>query len=137
MQLKLLLTSTSLLAAVSLSCAAPTSTVNGTRFSIDGLTKYYAGTNAYWIGFLTNNADVNLVMDNINRSGLKILRVWGFNDVNNNPSGVYYQRLSASGSAINTGANGLQRLDAVVNAAERTGVKLIVNFVNHWDDYGE
>ncbi|KAM7183363.1 beta-mannanase [Rhypophila sp. PSN 637] len=134
MKLKLLPTLTFLLAGVS---AAPTSTVNGTRFSIDGLTKYYAGTNAYWIGFLTSDADVNLVMDNVNRSGLKILRVWGFNDVNNNnPSGVYFQRLSSSGSTINTGANGLQRLDAVVKAAERTGVKLIIPFVNHWDDYG-
>jgi len=124
-------------AARLLPSAAARSTANGTRFSIDGLTKYYAGTNSYWIGFLTNDADVNTVLDNINKSGLKILRVWGFNDVNNNPSGVYFQRLSASGSTINTGANGLQRLDAVVKAAERTGVKLIINFVNFWDDYGK
>lgn len=123
--------------AGSLSNAAATSTINGTRFSIDGLTKYYAGTNSYWISFLTNDADINLVMDNISKSGLKILRVWGFNDVNNNPSGVYFQRLSSSGSMINTGTNGLQRLDAVVKAAERTGVKLIINFVNYWDDYGK
>ena len=116
--------------------AAARSTTNGTKFSIDGLTKYYAGTNSYWIGFLTNDGDVNTVMDNINKSGLKILRVWGFYDVNNNSPGVYFQRLSASGSTINTGANGLQRLDAVVKAAERTGVKLIINFVNFWDDYG-
>src|SRR4051794_5899604 len=135
--MKLFLTFTSLLAAASLSSAAPTSTVNGTRFSINGLTKYYAGTNAYWIGFLTNDGDVNTVMDNINKSGLKILRVWGFYDVNNNSPGVYFQRLSASGSTINTGANGLQRLDVVVKAAERTGVKLIINFVNFWDDYGK
>ncbi|KAJ0279255.1 hypothetical protein Brms1b_008594 [Colletotrichum noveboracense] len=111
---------------------------SGTRFTIDGQTKYFAGSNSYWISFLTNNADVDLVMDNVAKSGLKIFRVWGFNDVNTIPGNnqVWYQYLSASGSQINTGANGLQRLDAVVSAAERKGVKLIVNFVNFWDDYG-
>ncbi|KAF6813685.1 endo-beta-1,4-mannanase [Colletotrichum plurivorum] len=111
---------------------------SGTRFTIDGQTKYFAGSNSYWISFLTNNADVDLVMDNVAKSGLKIFRVWGFNDVNSVPGDnqVWYQYLSASGSRINTGANGLQRLDAVVAAAERKGVKLIINFVNFWDDYG-
>ncbi|EQB50640.1 hypothetical protein CGLO_09896 [Colletotrichum gloeosporioides Cg-14] len=111
---------------------------SGTRFTIDGQTKYFAGSNSYWISFLTNNADVDLVMDNVAKSGLKIFRVWGFNDVNTIPGNnqVWYQYLSASGSQINTGANGLQRLDAVVSAAERKGVKLIINFVNFWDDYG-
>lgn len=49
---------------------------------------------------------------------------------------VWYQYLSASGSTINTGANGLQRLDYVVSSAEKYGLKLIINFVNNWSDYG-
>ncbi|KAL1872032.1 hypothetical protein VTK73DRAFT_1700 [Phialemonium thermophilum] len=111
---------------------------NGTRFTIDGQTAYFAGSNSYWIGFLTNNNDVDTVLDHISQSGLKILRVWGFNDVTRNPGSgtVWYQMLSSSGSQINTGANGLQRLDYVVKSAETRGVKLIVNFVNNWDDYG-
>lgn len=110
---------------------------NGTLFTIDGKTQYYAGSNSYWISFLTSNADVDLVMNHFSSSGLKIFRVWGFNDVNTVPSsGVWFQHLSASGSRINTGANGLQRLDAVVAAAEKYGVKLIINFVNYWNDYG-
>jgi mannan endo-1,4-beta-mannosidase len=120
-----------------LPAAAAKSTANGTRFSIDGVTKYFAGSNAYWISFLTNDADVDLAMGNVARSGLKILRVWGFYDVNQRPSGVWYQQLSSSGSQINTGANGLQRLDAVVRSADKNGVKLIIPFVNYWDDYGE
>ena len=51
--------------------------VSGLKFNIDGTTKYFAGTNSYWIGFLTNNADVDLVMSHISASGLKVLRVWG------------------------------------------------------------
>ena len=49
---------------------------------------------------------------------------------------VYYQYLSSSGSTINQGANGLQRMDVVVKAAEKYDVKLIINFVNNWSDYG-
>jgi mannan endo-1,4-beta-mannosidase len=37
---------------------------------------------------------------------------------------------------INTGANGLQRLDYVVSSAAAHGIKLIINFVNNWSDFG-
>ncbi|KAI8955533.1 glycoside hydrolase superfamily [Xylaria longipes] len=121
---------------------APTSTTfsstNGLNFQIDGKTGYFAGTNSYWIGFLTNNADVDTALDQVKNAGLKILRVWGFNDVTSTPGQgtVWFQKLSASGSTINTGTNGLQRLDYVVSAAEKRGIKLIINFVNNWSDYG-
>lgn len=111
---------------------------DGLLFNIDGETKYFAGTNSYWISFLTNNADVDKTLDELAESGHKILRVWGFNDVTAQPGSgtVYFQYLSAKGSTINTGANGLQRLDYVVSAAEKRGIKLIINFVNNWSDYG-
>ena len=66
------------------------------------------------------------------------MRVWGFNDVNTIPATgtVWYQYLSATGSEINTGEYGLQRLDYVVSSAEKYGLKLIINFVNNWSDYG-
>lgn len=77
-------------------------------------------------------------MSHLQTSGHKILRVWGFNDVNSTPGSgtVWYQSLSGSTPTINTGANGLQRLDYVVKSAEAHGIKLIINFVNNWDDYG-
>ncbi|KAJ5698040.1 hypothetical protein N7462_000045 [Penicillium macrosclerotiorum] len=127
---------TSTTTAVATSTGFPST--NGLKFTIDGETSYYAGTNSYWIGFLTNDDDVDLVMDHLNESGLRILRVWGFNDVNTVPSSgtVYYQLLSGGTATINTGADGLQRLDYVVASAEQRGVKLIINFVNNWSDYG-
>ena len=129
---------------LALSTAATTgalakSVVNGTRFSIDGQTRYFAGSNSYWISFLTNNRDVDTVLDHISASGLKILRIWGFNDVTRPSAGtVWFQLLSSSsgGSQINTGADGLQRLDYVVRSAEQRGVKLIIPLVNNWADYG-
>ncbi|RAL13415.1 glycoside hydrolase 5 family protein [Aspergillus homomorphus CBS 101889] len=111
---------------------------SGLQFKIDGKTGYFAGTNSYWIGFLTNNDDVDLVMSQLKESDLKILRVWGFNDVNTKPADgtVWFQLHENSKSTINTGTDGLQRLDYVVTSAEKYGIKLIINFVNEWDDYG-
>jgi mannan endo-1,4-beta-mannosidase len=111
---------------------------HGLFFNIDGVTEYYAGTNCYWCGFLTADGDVDHVFADISSSGLKIVRVWGFNDVNTVPATgtVWYQYLSATGSTINTGEYGLQRLDYVVSSAEKYGLKLIINFVNNWSDYG-
>ena len=111
---------------------------SGSSFIIDGKQQYFAGTNTYWIGFQTNNADVDLVMKNIASSGMKVLRVWGFNDVTSDPGEgqIYYQSFINGEAKINTGANGLERLDYVVKSAEENGVKLIINFVNNWTDYG-
>ncbi|KAJ5733978.1 hypothetical protein N7493_002764 [Penicillium malachiteum] len=128
--------STSTTTAVASSTDYPSTT--GLNFTIDGKTSYYAGTNSYWIGFLTDNADVDLVMSHLNESDLRILRVWGFNDVNTVPSTgtVYFQLLEDGTATINTGEYGLERLDYVVESAEAHNIKLIINFVNNWTDYG-
>ncbi|KAL4758397.1 glycoside hydrolase 5 family protein [Aspergillus foveolatus] len=113
-------------------------TTSGIQFVIDGEAGYFPGSNAYWIGFKKNNSDVDLVFDHMASSGLRILRVWGFNDVNTAPTdgSVYFQLHQDGKSTINTGEDGLQRLDYVVQSAEKHGIKLIINFVNYWDDFG-
>lgn len=71
----------------------------------------------------------------------KVLRVWGFGDVNTlppatntDPNKVYFQVLNSTGSYINYGPDGLERLDYVVHSAEKHGVKLVLPFVNNWGD---
>lgn len=110
----------------------------GVNFTIDGQSNYFPGTNSYWIGYLTNNSDVDAVLDHMSESGLRVLRVWGFSDVNSKPTDgkVYFQLLQNGTATINTGPDGLQRLDYVVSAAEKRDIKLIINFVNNWSDYG-
>lgn len=95
-------------------------TTSGTQFNIDGETGYFAGTNSYWIGFLTNNDDVDTVMQHLTSSGLKVLRVWGFNDVTSTPGSgtIYFQSFAGNEPTINAGSDGLQRLDYVVKSAE-------------------
>lgn len=44
--------------------------------------------------------------------------------------------MNSTGAYINYGLEGLERLDYVVYAAERYGMKLVLNFVNNWDNYG-
>lgn len=52
-------------------------------------------------------------------------------------SGTWFQSfISGQLPQINTGANGLQKLDTVVAAAEKYNIKLIIPFVNFWDDFG-
>jgi mannan endo-1,4-beta-mannosidase len=65
--------------------------VDGLRFNFDGATKYHAGTNAYWLPFLTNNADVDLVLDHMASAELRVVRTWGFNDVNIVPTNGDYR----------------------------------------------
>jgi mannan endo-1,4-beta-mannosidase len=73
----------------------------------------------------------------------KIARVWAFGDVttlpsstNTDPNKIYFQYLNASGSYINYGKDGIQRLDYVVHSAEKHGLKLVLPFFNNWGDYG-
>lgn len=88
----------------------------------------------------TNKADTDKVMSDMASAGLKIIRVTGFYDVtscNDDDTAIWFQCFqNGSEPTINTGANGLQLLDYAVEAAETYGTKLILNFVNNWDDYG-
>lgn len=113
-------------------------TKNGLFFNIDGIIKYFAGTNSYWIGFLTNKADVDLVMTHLQGAGLKSSK-YGALTMSAAPatvSGTYQSFISNQSPQINTGANGLQRLDYVVSSAAAHNIKLVINFVNNWSDYG-
>ena len=71
----------------------------------------------------------------------KIIRVWGFGEVDEipragrsagDPLDVWFQYLNKTGSYINYGDDGLQRLDYVVSTAEKLGLKLVLPFINNW-----
>lgn len=120
-----------------LSSRASYVTKSGLFFNIDDTVKYFAGTNSYWIEFFTSNTDVDLVITHLQTSGIKVLRVWGFNDVSSTSSGIWDQSfVSGQSPQINTGANGLQRLDYIVSSVAVHDVKLVINFVNNWSYYG-
>ncbi|KAH6670359.1 mannan endo-1,4-beta-mannosidase [Plectosphaerella plurivora] len=119
-------------------------TTNGGRFSLDGKDFRFAGSNAYYWPFGNNQADVEIGMKAGLEAGLTVFRTWGFNDANAtyNPNGLplygqgneqtVFQRFSPGGEVeIN-----LAPLDLVVDAAEKTGMKLFIALTNNWADYG-
>jgi len=122
------------------------------KFTLDGESFYFAGTNAYWFSFFTNLSDTAIAMDQTRDAGLKVVRTWGFNDLNTtfNPTGlpkyatgevpspdiIYYQSWDNGKPTINFGSNGLAHFDQVVELAGQKGLKLIVTLTNNWADYG-
>lgn len=55
------------------------------RFEIGNATQYLRGTNAYWLPFQANLEDIDSTLDHLAAGGLKIVRTWGFSDVNEIP----------------------------------------------------
>jgi mannan endo-1,4-beta-mannosidase len=80
------------------------------------------------------------------KAGLNVFRTWGFNDKNVTyiPEGlpqyggegaggteVIFQRWENGKSTVD-----IKAFDKVVDAASKTGIKLIVALTNNWADYG-
>ncbi|CAE6435346.1 unnamed protein product [Rhizoctonia solani] len=110
---------------------------SGQRFTLDGQKFTVAGSNAYWIPQLSNNADITKAFNDLKNAqvGFTTLRTWGFNDVTG-PSGTYYQIWNGKTATLNTGADGLGKFDTVVAQAKAAGIRLIVPLTNNWQDYG-
>ncbi|KAF9892614.1 hypothetical protein FE257_001016 [Aspergillus nanangensis] len=121
-------------------------TTSGTKFQLDGKDFYYAGSNAYYFPFNDNETDVELGLTAAKKAGLNVFRTWGFNDKNvttvegglpdyggegAGETEVVFQRWANGTSTID-----LKPFDKVVDAAEKTGIKLIVALTNNWADYG-
>ncbi|KAI5778740.1 glycoside hydrolase [Geopyxis carbonaria] len=127
-------------APASTSTAAPATgivTRSGTNFMLNGKKFNYVGSNAYWLTFLTNTADVDFALDKFAASGMKVLRIWAFADYTSSQgTSTAFQVWSNGSPTIQTGSAGLQRLDYIVAAALKRGIRLILPLVNNWGDYG-
>ncbi|TLS26802.1 hypothetical protein PpBr36_04116 [Pyricularia pennisetigena] len=117
--------------------------VEGEKFKLDGKDFYFAGTNAYYFPFSGSETDVENGMKQAKKAGLNVVRTWGFNDKNRttNPNGL--PQYNADSNPTFQYFNGNQDstidvtpFDKVVNAATKTGMKLVVALTNNWADYG-
>jgi mannan endo-1,4-beta-mannosidase len=112
--------------------------VNGTNFTLNGNPFYFAGTNAYYLFYGNINcsspqANQGCVIPLLNDSkslNLSVVRTWGFSNKYYNygycfqPStGVYHEATFA-------------HFDRVIKEASDRGLKLIIPFVNNWDNFG-
>jgi mannan endo-1,4-beta-mannosidase len=103
-----------------------------------------AGANNYYPMYVSQKMVDNL-FNKAAASSLNVMRVWGFIDIGNQdgsnsiaaiPNGVYFHYWNGTEPAFNDGPTGLQHLDYVIYRASQLGIKIILPFVNNWNDFG-
>ncbi|KAF8214816.1 glycoside hydrolase family 5 protein [Mycena galopus ATCC 62051] len=109
---------------------------SGTRFTLNGKQFVPVGSNAYWPALLGySNAEIDQAFADIAASGATVVRTEGFNEVTS-AQGVYFHLWTGSTATVNTGTDGLQRLDYLVSSAKSHGIKLLITLTNNWSDFG-
>jgi mannan endo-1,4-beta-mannosidase len=119
----------------------------GNILRLDGQQFRFAGSSNYYLMYKSQFM-VDDVLEAAAGNNFRVMRIWGSLDIGdpNDPStslrgsadGVYFQYWdsSAGAPAYNDGATGLEHLDYVVYKAGQLGLKLVIPFVNNWNDFG-
>jgi mannan endo-1,4-beta-mannosidase len=113
---------------------------SGVQFTSAGKPTLLSGSNTYYLGYKSRRM-VDAALDAAVRLGCNVVRTWAFLDAGTPPDGVKegvcFQYADANGVvAVRDGENGLNRLDYVIDAAKRRGLRLILPLVNNWTDFG-
>ncbi|KAI9272966.1 glycoside hydrolase superfamily, partial [Phascolomyces articulosus] len=106
---------------------------SGTKFTNDGSSFYFAGTNAYYL--MTQSQDnVQAILKESATLNLPVIRTWLFNSGNTD---VFFQNCNNGKLEINDDdSTGLGRIDYVIQQAAANNVKLIFALTNNWPDFG-
>jgi mannan endo-1,4-beta-mannosidase len=111
-------------------------TAAGTRFSLGGTPFPVSGVNCYFLGYCSD-ASRRAIMAAARGMGANVIRSWAFLDGEPPSQGqVVFQYFDGTSIVPNPGPDGLERLDALVAAAEETGFRLVLPFINYWKDFG-
>ncbi|KAI0271837.1 glycoside hydrolase superfamily [Russula aff. rugulosa BPL654] len=94
---------------------------------------HFCGTNAYWLPFLNSDDDIRNTLANMSKSGISVVRTWAFNDVPTIPdSGSWLHLIKDGNTTFNTGPNGIQRLDKVIELAKEYNIYVYFSLTNNW-----
>ena len=118
-------------------------------FVKDGAPFCFAGTNNYYLTYKSKEATLD-VLDLAVKMKLRVLRMWAFLDRGSldgtvanirepgHKEGIYFQYWDPARGrpAYNDGADGLERLDWVLNEARVRGLTLTLVLTNNWRDFG-
>jgi mannan endo-1,4-beta-mannosidase len=108
-------------------------TTAGTAFALDGARFPVNGVNCYFLAYCGDTSR-RAAIAVARQMGANVIRCWAFLAIDNySPGTLAFQYFRDGAIVINDGPDGLQRLDALIKAAEDAGVKLILPLVNHWD----
>lgn len=102
---------------------------NGSKFSIDGSDFRFAGTNNYYLVYATQTM-IDDVFDDAKAMNLKVMRTWGFIDGTKQNSVVLQPSLGVYDE------DGFKKFDYMLKKAGDSGIKVVLPFVNYWDDFG-
>jgi mannan endo-1,4-beta-mannosidase len=103
-----------------------------------------AGANNYYPMYVSQYM-VDNVLETAAQQNFNTFRLWGFLDIGNADGtnsvdgphdGVYFHYWNGTEPAFNDGATGLQHLDYVIYKAGQLNLKLVIPFVNNYDQYG-
>ncbi|KAF9464694.1 glycoside hydrolase family 5 protein [Collybia nuda] len=108
----------------------------GGSFFVNGSQFQFVGTNAYWLHALNSDQDIDNTLASIAAANITVVRTWGFNDVETIPeNGTWFQHISNGTITINNGTNGLQRLDKVMELAQKHGIYILLSLTNNWNPH--
>lgn len=116
----------------------------GPELRLHGKLFRFAGSNNYYLIYKSQFM-VDEVLNAAAAQGFRVIRVWGAIDIGNQDGsnsirgkadGVYTQYWGGSVPAYNDGDDGLKHLDYVIYKAGQLGIKLVIPFVNNWNDFG-
>jgi mannan endo-1,4-beta-mannosidase len=94
----------------------------------------FSGANAYYSAYLAAQKDTNSLIEVFTKArlmGMKVIRIWGFYDSDNNSDPAVIQ---SSPGRFNE--NALRALDYVLMKASEFNLRIIICLTNNWENYG-
>lgn len=111
-------------------------TTQGPKFQLNGAPFSATGVNCYFLAYCSD-ASRRAAIAEAKKMGARVIRAWAFLAIDDfTPGRVAFQYFKDGGIVLNDGPDGLQRLDALIKAAEDLDVKLILPLINHWEALG-
>jgi mannan endo-1,4-beta-mannosidase len=109
---------------------------SGTRFLHSNQPFYAFGVNCYFLGFCSEVSRRRTLLA-AKELGATTIRSWAFLDAEERTPGAPAFQYFADGQIrFDDGPDGLERLDALILAAEELNLHLVLPFINHWPDFG-
>ena len=102
---------------------------SGANFILNGQSFFFSGVNNYYLIYKSNRM-VDDVLTNAVAMNLKVIRALGFMDGASKDGKVTQPALGTYDPS------GFERVDYFVARARQLGLKLLIPFVNNWDDFG-